>query len=145
MCAIGQQGRGIGSRLSGRSGGAGGVSDDRRDGQLLCEADQFPFVSVDELGPLDQVERQISAQAELGKHGQIGAALLGALRKFQNLGGISGEVADGGIELRERDLHKRPIEYGAWPRIATSCERSGQFAGCAKKKMGLCENSRRPI
>jgi hypothetical protein len=36
----------------------------------------------------------------------------GALRKFQYFGGISGEVADGGIQLRESDFHERPIEYG---------------------------------
>ncbi len=81
------------------------VTDDGGDRQLLRQAGQFPLISRYELRTLDQIEWQIAAQAQLGKDSQIGPALLGELGQFQDLGGIPGEVADGGIELCERNLH----------------------------------------
>ncbi len=101
------------------------VTDDGGDRQLLRQAGQFPLISRYELRALDQIEWQIAAQAQLGKDSQIGPALLGELGQFQDLGGIPGEVADGGIELCERNLHGRLIEYGARLRIAMSRRQFG--------------------
>ncbi len=95
--SVGEKCSGVGGGFARVARGAGGIPDDRGDGQAAREAGQFPFVSFHELGALDQVEGQITAKAEFGKYGEVGAALLGALGKFQNFGGISGEVADGGI------------------------------------------------
>jgi hypothetical protein len=110
--SIGEECGGVGGGFSGQSIRAGRVSNDRGNGEAFRQAGQFPFVSVDELGALDQVQWQVPAQAKLRKYYEVRATLGGALGEFQDLGGISGEVANGWIYLGESDFHERAIGYG---------------------------------
>ena len=43
---------------------------------------------------------------------RVGSAAFGALGKFDNLLGVSAEVADGGVDLGERDLHVLSVAMG---------------------------------
>src|SRR6266568_4157048 len=52
-----------------------------------------------------QVLGGITDDAEFGKDHHLRAAGLGLVNKFQNLSAISADVADGGIDLGQRDLH----------------------------------------
>src|SRR5580693_5273249 len=97
---------------------APGVTDDSGQGYLCGEINQLPVVSLDECGALQKVLGKIAAKAELGKYGQVGAALLRLSSQAQDARRISCEVADGGIELRERYFHARALGYGWFPKIA---------------------------
>ena len=110
--SIGDESGGVGGRLPGGRMRAGGITDDRRKRQFLRQTSQFPFVSVNELRAFDEIEGKVPAQAELGEHREVRSQPLGASGKIQNFCGISGKVSYGWIELRERDFHGRPIEYG---------------------------------
>ena len=59
---------------------------------------------------------------------------LGGVRELQNLRGISSEVADSGINLRERDLHKSSIGYGARLWFAMSGIAAKAFPGIKEKE-----------
>ena len=76
------------------------------------------MISLDEGGPLEKVLRKITANAEFGKYGQLGASLLGLRRKAQDASRISCKIADGGIELSESYFHAGTLEYGWNWRIA---------------------------
>ena len=54
---------------------------------------------------LQQIGRRIAADGQLRKQHQAGATLLCPPRKCEDFCGISAEIADGGIDLSERDLH----------------------------------------
>ncbi len=56
-------------------------------------------------GFLQQIGGRIAADSQLGKQHQVGAPLLRSACKFEDFCGISAEIADGGIDLGERDLH----------------------------------------
>jgi hypothetical protein len=95
------------------------------------------------LWPLDQVERQIATQTQLGKDSQIGSTLLGVLGQFQNFGGISGEVADSGIELCERNFHGRLTRIRG---KAAVCNEQARLQGFLKgNAKGPPRSSRRPF
>ena len=117
--AVRQKGCRIGCRLSCRSICAVRVSDDGRDGQLACQTESIPF----RFWP-GMAGRSIRSRGKYPhRHSSENTArsaprLASCPRKLQYLGGISGKVADGGIQLRERDLHKGSIEYGAQSRFA---------------------------
>jgi hypothetical protein len=49
--------------------------------------------------------RQISAQAQLGKNGQLRTLLFGLFRQAKDARRIPVEIPDCGIELRESYLH----------------------------------------
>jgi hypothetical protein len=104
-----------------------GKSYDGRDRQFFGQACQLFFVSGDELRAFDQVEWEIAAQAQLGKYSQIGSALLGELREFQNPGGIPLEIAYCGVELCEGNFHGRVIGYGASASFAMSRREIGSL------------------
>ena len=62
--------------------------------------------AIEETFFLEQIARRVAGQRELGKHGHIGARLGSALGKREDLLSIAAEVPDGGVGLRERDLHR---------------------------------------
>ncbi len=109
---------------------------------MFGKTSQFPFVPVNKLRALDQIQRQVTAEAKFGKDSQIGALALGTLSEFQNLGGISGEVTDSGIELRESNFHGLTIGYGPRERIATS---SRQFTREGQKKWANASTRNGPL
>ena len=97
--------------------------------KLGCQVLQFLVVAIDKGRTFEKVLRKVAAQAKLGKNGKVGASLFGLLRQAQDASRISCEIAYGGIELRERYLHARTLEYGWRTRIANSgancpCRRS---------------------
>src|SRR6185437_5612133 len=59
----------------------------------------------DKGGLLQQVGGRVAADGEFRKEHETGSALRGPLSEFKNLAGVPVEVADGGIDLGERDLH----------------------------------------
>ena len=58
-----------------------------------------------EAGVQQQVARQVADQRQLGRHGQRGADARAAAECFEDEAGVAREVADGGIDLKKRDLH----------------------------------------
>ena len=52
-----------------------------------------------------QVARRITAQRQLGKHHQFGAGLVGTLPCLYDLFRVPLEIADGGIDLCDGNLH----------------------------------------
>ena len=60
---------------------------------------------LDEGGPLEQVLGRIAAERQLGEDRQLRAARLGRGQGVQHQPAVPVEVADGGIDLPERDLH----------------------------------------
>jgi len=61
---------------------------------------------------------RITAEAKLGKNSKVRSSLLGLSRQAHDARGIPCEVANGGIELRERYFHARALGYGWNPKIA---------------------------
>jgi hypothetical protein len=84
---------------------AAGVANDGRERHLLGDVLQSFMIAANERGPLQKIQRKISADAEFGEDGEIGAAALGYAGQLKNLRGIAFEITDGGIELSEGDLH----------------------------------------
>ncbi len=70
---------------------------------------------LDERGTLEQVLGRIPAERQLGEDGQRGAARLGRSQGLQHQPAVPVEVADGGVDLRERDLHVAMILQGGRP------------------------------
>src|SRR6266487_1768738 len=79
---------------------------------------QSGMVSLDEGGAFEKVLRKIAAQTEFGEYCEIGAALLGLRRQAQDASRVSCKVANCWIELSERYLHARTLEYGWNSQIA---------------------------
>ena len=72
---------------------------------------------LDEGGTLEQILGRISAERQLGEDGQRGAPRLGRGQGLQHQTSVPVEVADGGIDLSERDLHFRVILQGGRPGV----------------------------
>jgi hypothetical protein len=51
--------------------------------------------------------RRITAEAKFGENGKVCTSLLGLLRQAQDARAIPCEIANRGIELRERYFHAR--------------------------------------
>jgi len=86
---------------------APGVADKARKRNFGCERFQFIDVPVEKSGTFQQVQGRIAAEAKLGENSEIRSSLLGLLRQAQDASGIPCEIANGGIELRERYFHAR--------------------------------------
>ena len=71
----------------------------------------------DEGGFLEQVGGRVAADGELGKEHEISASVLGAAGEFEDLLGVSVKVADGGVDLGERDLHTSSVAIGGRPAV----------------------------
>jgi hypothetical protein len=65
-----------------------------------------------------QVGWRIAADGELGKKHQVRATLLRSTGKFEDFCGISAEIANGGIDLSERNLHSFSV---AIERLPSGC------------------------
>ena len=78
----------------------------RLPGQLVGEALQLLPAALDEAFAEQQVARQVADERQLRRHGQIGA-----LRApppgppVRDQARVAGEVADGRVDLQQRDLH----------------------------------------
>jgi hypothetical protein len=79
---------------------------------LSSEAIEFGAIPLEKCGTLEKVEGQITAEAELGEHCQITAALLGLTSEFQDPRCVTGKITNGWIQLRESDFHVALVEYG---------------------------------
>src|SRR6266481_4370135 len=82
----------------------------------VCSSDLM--VSLDEGGAFEKVLRKVAAQTKLGEYSEIGAALLGLRRQAQDASRVPCKVANCWIELSERYLHARTLEYGRNSQIA---------------------------
>jgi hypothetical protein len=60
-------------------------------------------VVLDEPRAHQQVFRRVAREGELWKGDEIGAKLAGTLSVVDDLSGVAIEVADGGVDLGERD------------------------------------------
>ena len=103
--AIGEQRGGIPGGLAGIGIGLGGVADQDGQGRFLREASHRFAIALEKGGTFEQVLRKIATDGEFGKDGQISAAAGRFLGHLEDAGRIAGEVADGGVELAEGDLH----------------------------------------
>jgi len=104
------QRRAVGDRPSGRAGGqAFRKADDHRRArrhQRVRQRRERRRRRVQERGTLEQVARRIAGQRQLGKDCQLGPALLSRGGRLEDQPPIAGEVADGRVDLSERDLHR---------------------------------------
>ena len=112
-----------------------GVTNEPRQRNLACQRFQFIHVAVQKCRPFQEILRWITAEAKLGKNGKVRPSLFGLFRQAQDASGIPCEVANGGIELRERYFHARTtVEYGWNPKIANSdVSRSDALTGKCPK------------
>ena len=82
------------------------MPDDQRDAlHLLRQIAQCCIAGMIETVAQQQVFRRIAAQAEFRRKQDRRALLFGALCIVGDLRGITGEVADGAIDLCDGDLH----------------------------------------
>ncbi len=74
---------------------------------LRFRRDALDRLSVprDERRTVHQVARRITADRQFGKQNESGPGGSRALREFDDLGGVAGEISDGRIDLAERNLH----------------------------------------
>src|SRR5579863_6657456 len=68
-------------------------------------------VAIDEGWPFEEVLRKVATKTKFRKNGKVGPSLPGFLRQTQDASRISCEIAYRGIELRQRYLHARTLEY----------------------------------
>ena len=122
--ALGDEGRFVGDGFSVAVFYAAGVAHDGRQRQLGGQLFQLLVISIDEGGAFEEVLGQVSAQAKLGKNGQIGAALVSGVRQAEDAGGIACKIAYGGIKLRERYFHAGILGYGSADANANGAARS---------------------
>ena len=66
-------------------------------------------VLLDEVAPQQQVARRITTRGEFRKDDQINTRFHSALISGQNFRFVAGDVADGGVDLRERNFHLREL------------------------------------
>src|SRR5258708_22272702 len=98
--------------------------------QLRRQLLQFFLISIDEGRTLQQILGQVAANTKLGENGQVRSPSLGAFRQGKNACSIARKIADGGIELRQRNFHVGSLEYVRRPafanRAAISCRSHGR-------------------
>ena len=97
--SVGDERGGIGNGFAGIVHGVADESDEGWQRDFFGEADEFLLVSLGERWALDEVLRRVSADAELRKDGEVGAAFLGFGGEFEDAGDIAVEIADGWVEL----------------------------------------------
>src|SRR5580692_12364341 len=76
------------------------------------------MVTINKGRPFEEVLGKVAAKAKFRKNGKVGPSLPGFLRQTQDASRISCEIAYRGIELRQRYLHARTLEYGCPSEIA---------------------------
>jgi hypothetical protein len=59
-----------------------------------------------ERGPVEEVLRRVAADRELGDEEEVRLLLLGARQRVRDPLPVAVEVADRGVELRERETHQ---------------------------------------
>src|SRR5262249_38082787 len=114
----GQQRRLVGDGLPRRAVGSPREAHDGRNGKPVGQVLQAAQVALDERRTLQEILREVSAHAKFGEYREVGATLPRLLRKIQDSRGVSGEIADRGIELRQRNLHASSLGYEARSGIA---------------------------
>jgi len=90
-----------GGRVRWRHQPADHVNALRLAGNCLC---RIP-IALHKPWPLDQIARWIAADGELGKHDELGAGAARAPGEVDDLGRISREIPDSGVDLAERNPH----------------------------------------
>jgi hypothetical protein len=80
------------------------------------------MVTINKGRPFEEVLGKVAAKAKFRKNGKVGPSLPGFLRQTQDASRISCEIAYRGIELRQRYLHARTLEYGCEREIANTAE-----------------------
>lgn len=99
------------------------VADDDRDGIVRGGAGDLAdglAAAGNKRRLLQQIGRGIAADGQLRKEDEVGASLLRAPRKFKNLSGVAAEIADGRIDLSQRDLHLSSVATRAGEAADTS-------------------------
>ena len=86
--------------------------------QLRRQLLHFLLISIDEGRTLQQVLRKVAANTKLGENSQVRSPLLGAFRQGKNACSIARKIADGGIELRQRNFHVGSLGYVRRPALA---------------------------
>ena len=71
---------------------------------------QLPLATVHESRAQQQVFRRVTRQRQLRCDHQCRAAGMGLARGLGNLLCVAGQVADGGVDLRQRDADLRHVE-----------------------------------
>lgn len=66
-------------------------------------------ITLDELRPLYQISWRIAADGKLGKENEINPATARAARVFNDLFGVSGEVANDCVDLPECNPHNSSV------------------------------------
>src|SRR5262249_27328452 len=102
------------------------VAHDGRQRQLRSQRLQFHLIAIDKRWPFQKVQRQITAEAQLGKDRQSRAAPAGVLGQTQDFRGIPRKITNRGIELREGYLHSGPLEYRTRRSLCNPC--AGPFS-----------------
>ena len=105
---VGEQAGGVGEVLAGGAAVAVHVADHRAEAGRhgVLQAAQRLAVLLHEGGVVEQVHRRVAAQAQLGKHHQVGVQGARLVHPGKNARAVAGKVADGGVDLGEGDAHR---------------------------------------
>jgi hypothetical protein len=103
--AAADEGRGVCSGLPCRFARARDIADNGGQRQFLGEAIEFFAIAVEKCGALDEILREIAAEAHLREDDDIRTAIARSRCSVENSGGVAGEIADGGIQLAKRYFH----------------------------------------
>ena len=85
-----------------------GALDETRDdrayaGRFACQLDKRVLVVAHELRAKNQVLRRVARDSQLGEADQVGALTAGAGRPLRHPRDVAVEIADGRVQLAERD------------------------------------------
>ncbi len=84
--------------------------------RLSRQAQDLSLGALHESGLFDQIPRRVTGHGKLGEDHHIGAGFGRLARRADHAIHIAGQVADGGIDLRQRDSHGSPPFYDeVWP------------------------------
>ena len=84
-----------------------GEADERDDSpDLGRELAQALVRRAHEAGPEQEVLRRVAGHGELGEEDEVGAGGLGLADRLQDPLAVPIQVADGGVDLREREPHQ---------------------------------------
>src|SRR5260370_36750944 len=106
-----QQRRFVGHGFAGAILHSPGIADQTGQRNFRRKRFQLIHVAVEKSRALQKILGRITAEAKFGKNSKVRASLLGLPRQAQDACGIPCEVANGGIELRQRYFHARTLGY----------------------------------
>ena len=87
-------------------------ADDRREREFPRQPVERLQASRYEARVLDEVARRVAHQRHFGENGEGRALRRSPAGRVQDSGGVAVEVADGRVDLRQRDFHSRgPIPW----------------------------------